>query len=354
MSGLWCEHFEEYANAGQLLDGVFAENASGLGGSNGITASNPPRPGALSLITNAAADCKLRRIFGVPKSAAGFGFRYYPPSLPAFDSNLLDGHSTCFSFLAASGLGQMHAFLGSDGAFVICRSGFPFPGDITIVGRSDPCITARTWQYVEMKCVPDISHGSFEVRVNGTTVFTYTGNTDPQVSGEVSNAMWLTRGNEQLADLHAWDTDYANGPSDFTGNVGVFRRELNSDETQADWSKSAGSVGYALLIDKNDATYIQADTVGLKSSFGAADVPSGVTGIIYQQVKFRGQKTDAADCDTAPSLVSSASTETDVVGQHMTTQETWRWGIFGDDPATDAPWTVPAANASQPTVTRTL
>lgn len=351
MSGLWCEHFEEYANDSELLDGVFAEN-----GGFSLATATPPRPGATYLFYQSTLSVRLRRIFGETKTGAGFGYRCFIGALPSGDGTALGGAGCQLgTFLSQSGAYQMLCFLGSDGS-VIFASGVFGANTFVVVDRSEPCITARTYQTIEFKCVVDSVSGSFECRVNGNTVLSYTGDTDPQLTGETSQMLIVSTGGGigyGVADLHAWDTEYANGPSDFVGNVGVIRRELNADTAVADWTLSSGSIGYTLLIDKNDATFIEADTVGLKSAFGAGDLPVGVSGILYQQVKFRAQKTDAADCDIAPSLISGAD-ETDVVGQAATTLETWRWGIFGDDPLTDAPWLVAAANASNPAVTRTL
>ncbi|HEY5411098.1 MAG TPA: hypothetical protein VIJ94_10275 [Caulobacteraceae bacterium] len=357
MAGLWCEHFLEYANDTQLLDGVYAANTGFTLGTQPVPA---PRPGAKYLYWSGSPqnNIQLRRIFGGPKTGAGFGLRLYLSALPAFDGTTGNGSGVFLGFLNAGGLMQAGVFLGSDGGLIFCHgvlAGWPAGLAFTIVGRSAPCITARTWQYIEMSCSPDPAVGTFEVRVNGTTVYNYTGNTDPQGTAEVSQAyMQAVAGIQHgVGDHHAWDNALGNGPSNFTGNIAVLRRELDGDTAQADWSLSTGTVGYVLLIDENDATYIEADAAGPKSAFQAAALASGVAGILYQQVKWRGLKTDAADCDVAPSLINGSS-ETSVVGQHMTTLETWRWGIFGDDPLTAAPWTLSGANASLPAVTRTL
>lgn len=342
MAGLWCEHFLEYADVSQLLDGVFAANSFIISTTN--SPAPLPRAGSAYLSSDGVHSPEgWRRILGAPKAGAGFGFRYYVGQLPGTDDGIIA------EYLTAGGLVQMQAVLGADGGVVIKD------GTGATVARSDPAITARTWQYVESKCVPDPVAGSFEVRVNGITVKTFTGDTDPQGTGEVSAVAASAPAFiiAAYADLHAWDTTPGNGPSDFTGNVGVFRRELSGDTATADWTLSSGSTGYALLIDKSDATFIEAGTAAKKSAFQAGALPSGATGILYQQVKFRGQKTDSADCDVAPSLISGAD-ETAVTGQPMTTLDTWRWGIFGDDPLTSAPWTLAAADASDPAVTRTV
>lgn len=353
MAGLWCEHFLEYGSDAQLLDGVFAQVDGWT-----IQSTTPPRAGANYLQMTSNTDGILRRIFGAPKpDGAGYGFRFYTAVLPSVDPNIpaFGGIGPAFGFAAQTGYCQMVAFVGSDGSLIFCHGPFVAgSGTAVQVYRTAPCITANTWQYIELFCNAETSGGAFEVRVNGTTVGSYTGNTDPVGTAEVSQAYIVGNFGEHTAisDFHAWDTLSGNGPTDFVGNCAVIRRELDADTAQADWDLSAGSIGYSLLIDKSDATYISAATSGEKSAFGAAALPVGTTGIIYQQVKFRGLKTDAADCDVAPSMISG-SDETAVTGQAMTSLETWRWGIFAEDPTTSAPWTLSAANASTPALTRT-
>lgn len=359
MSGLWCDHFQAYANTTQMLDGIYAEIGNWVitTGGGGFP---PPRAGASFLVSSSTSQGdRFRRIFGAPKTGgAGVGFRLFPSALPGSDN--FGGHNgsqgDCIAvFLSATGAQLVCCYIGSDGGLILCRGG-PGVGTIDILLRSDPVITARTWQYVEFKHVPDASAGSFEVRVNGSVVLTYTGNTDPAGTGETSQiaingGLFTEYG---VADLHSWDTIAGNGPTDFTGNVGTFRRELNADTAHADWLLSTGSTGYTLLIDDNDATYIEADspTGPPKSAFGAGTLPASTSSILYQQVMFRGEKTDSADCDVAPSMIS-AGVETAVTGQHMTSINTWRFAVFALDPNTSAPWTLAAANASDAAVTRT-
>lgn len=356
MAGLWCEHFQQYSSAADLLNGVFAS----VSGAWSISTANPPRAGGASLHLPNAFTGALRRVFGAAKpDGAGFGFRLFLASLPGADVVGDPGDASQMfvlgAFLDASAGVQCWACLGADGSVIGLRG--PFTSGAVVLGRSAPCISANAYNQIEMKCVPDPTAGSFEVRVNGVTVFNFAGETQATGLAEVSQFYFASGeiGGEMeldITDLHAWDTVGGNGPSDFVGNVAVLRRELSGDTATADWALSAGSTGYTLLTDKSDATYVEADTVGNKSAFQAGALPAGTTGVIYQQVSFRALKTDAADCSVAPSMVSGAD-ETTVTGQPMTTAETWRWGIFGDDPATAAPWTTAAANASDPAITRT-
>lgn len=351
MAGLWCEHLKNYASAAELTQGVFA--SVGLWSIEDSVIA-PPRPGAKYLYNGNDAT-GLRRIFGAPKAGAGYGMRFYIDHLPGSDATSAGGSGPSWAFLSAGGLTQMVTFLGSDGGLIICRGPWTvFGGGFTILYRTDPVITARSWQFMEFRHVPDPVSGSYEVRVDGVTVANITGNTDPIGTAETSQVqIYKANFNPMgVSDLFAWDTS-GEAPTDFVGNSAVSRRAPNADTAAADWTKSTGSTGYPLLIDQSDATYVESNAVAQKSAFGAAALDASATGIVFQQVAFRALKTDAGDCNVAASFVSGVS-ETGVVGRPLTLSDTWRWSCFGLDPATSSPWTRSGANASKPALTRTV
>jgi hypothetical protein len=261
---------------------------------------------------------------------------------------------------------QVSIQIGTDGALV-CWSGSSYSEFVTgnMIGRSVPCITSGAYHYVEGFVYPHPTAGSVEVRVDGVTRLNLTDvNTDPCGTGEVSQFVTgiydaigggsLGMGNVDYDDLHAWDTNAGNGPDTFVGNSSVIYRPAIADTPYADWGLSTGSVGYVLINDSSDGTYIDASTPGQKSAFSFQALPGLVAAVIYQQFTFRGLKTDSGDCNVAPFFVSSAI-EADSPAQPMTTAETWRWAIQGEDPATSgAPWTPAAANAAYVGVERTL
>lgn len=359
MATLDADHFQQYLNSADLVaGGIYAEN-------NGwaISTANPPRAGGSHLRASSGGGVpRLRRVFGAPKTAgAGVGYRFYCAHLPTEEYADLGLASTwLLGWLDASANGQMLVMLGTDGGLLL-YSGFnygsPMAGGATLVKRVNPCITPGAYNQIEGFCAPG-SSGSAEVRVNGATVLNWTGNTNPSGAGEVSQIFVQHDyiggvGTFDLADFHMWDTLAGEGATDFVGNVGVLRRELSADTATAGWSKSTGVSGYPLLTDKSDGSYVEADSTTLKSAFAAGALPGGTTGIVAQVAKFRGLKTDGADCSVAASIISGSS-ETTINGQALTTAETWRLQVSGKDPATSAPWTVSGANASTPAITRTL
>jgi hypothetical protein len=359
MAGLWCEDCQRLTTA-QLTDGLFAERAAAWS----VSTANP-RTGTkhLRATSSAATANYLRRVFGEPKAdGAGVGFGFYVPSLPVVETQFAGIVGLMLGgFLDAGGTVQAVCVLGTDGSLVLWRGydySDPNGGGFTVVDRSDPCVTANSYGGIEMFCAVD----GFEARVNGVTRLNYSG--DLQV-GNAEVSQFFTRGPNSLTgvatfdidDLHAWDTLAGEGPSDFVGNCSVINRRLNGDTAVADMAKSTGSVGWSLLRDADDATAIIADTVGQRSRFTGEDVSAAATGVVYQQVNYRAKKDDSGDCNLTPRIVMpdvSPVTFTDCVERQLTTAETWRWGIVGNNPTTAMPFTPEEAATSQIEFERTL
>ena len=72
--------------------------------------------------------------------------------------------------------------LTPDGIFTLIRNGNTTPGGDLVLGHSVEGLTSATWMFVECKWVIHAGAGSFELRMNGTTVLTYTGNNQPIMS----------------------------------------------------------------------------------------------------------------------------------------------------------------------------
>ncbi len=361
MAGLWAEDFERFPNVASMLDGVWAEVAAQWA----LSATNP-RTGSKCLRVGNVAFQPARKTLLAAKTEAGVACAVFMDTLPTSEFALSAGIAPGGLFLPqyrdAANNPQVSIGVGTDGRIVVWNRGWYTGGGAvqgTQLGASAQCLTANAYHHIESFVGIDAATGFVEVRVNGVTVLNLTNvNTDPTGAGEVSQIAFHNPGINgvcvlDLDDVHAWDTAAGEGPTSFAGNASVFNRPMIQDTATADWSLSAGSDGYALLADNSDATYIEAVNVGDRSSFVAGPLPADVVAVIYQQLNWRAVKTAAGDCSVAPSFVSGGS-ETVTPAFPLTTVETWRWGIVGDDPDTAAPWTPAAVDASQPTFERTL
>lgn len=374
MAGRWCDPFDEYPDTAHMLDGVYANVGSSwsLSTANPCTGTKSFRltTGIFILDGGINAAMTARRIFGVPLLSAGVAYHLYLPELPPTDTGRVSECSEALQlmvFLDASGIPQVTLRCGTDGSVIAYRgcnatiSAFSYNNE-TLLARSNPCITAKTYNHIEALVHCDVLGGAVEVRVNGVTVLNIAGvNTDFSGAAEVSQVLMGLFANEtdnnigaiDFDDLHAWDTIGAS-PTDFVGNSAVIYRAPSADTATADWAATPGLPAYPLLDDNLDTTYISAPNVGERSAFLFADLPASVQGVIYQQLNWRGIKLNAGDCDVTPYFVSGGAEE-DSAPVPMTTAETWRWAIQPEDPATSgAPWTPASANASEGAFLRSL
>lgn len=364
MAGLWADHYGNYYNTADLLQGAYAET-----GQFALSTANPPRVGGTHLRGSAGGGV-CRRTLTAAKTVAGLASRNYVNNLPHLEpaGNPAAGCVLRSWRNGANGV-QLTVILGTDGSLVV-YNGEPNPHSASggwasmFLYRSTQCIFPQTYHHIEDRITVNGSTGNYELRVDGRQKINLGGiSTDRQGTGDVSQVGWYIFDDNgsgigvtmDVTDVHAWDDLAGEGPVDFVGNAAVIRRVPNADTADADWTLSTGSSGFPLLTDKSDATYIQAASIGQKSGFLATALPSGTTGIVYQQLNFKGEKTDGADCDVAPGFKSSGL-ETELAGQAMTMgSNIWRWGIVGTDPDTSgAPWSEASCNASECTLTRTL
>ncbi len=368
MAGLWCDPFDQYPNVASMLDGVYANVGSHLS----ISTTNPATgaknlrltPISIDVGGTINSDLSFRRVFPDVETVAAIAYHLYVPTLPSTES--VQGENSTEAlilgcFLDGAGNGQVQIVLGTDGSIVAYRGAnfiisiFDY-NNTTFLGRSGPCVTAKSYNHVEMRVFIHPTDGTIEVRVNGVTELNLAGlntdwsgagNTSQVFVGMIENVTHQTLAYVDYDDLHAWNDVTGVGPSDFVGNASVYFRPPVADTAMADWALTGGGVGYPLLADENDATFISAATLGLNSAFTFEALPSGVAGVVYQQLTWRGLKSDAGDGSVAPFFVSDAVQE-DGPSFPMTTAEAWRWWIDAQDPGSSgAPWTPASANACE-------
>ncbi len=359
MGAQWCESFQVYPSVANMLQGVWAQidapwALSTANPASGVQSMHCHGPSAGSTWP------AMRRVYDEAVATGGAALRFWVSNLPSSEGDT--GALMLLTALDVAANGLVAFVLGTNGAIVAYGGGrYQFGGgNLTswvLLGRSNPCVVAAAYNHIECRVTPGLT-GAFECRVNGVTVLNFSGDT----VGRAELGEWAVGGattvngvtDMYFGDLHAWDTLATPGPTDFVGNASVRTRLPDSDDgAHQQWSYSTGSTGWPLLIDNNDATYISAASTSLESAFGAGSYEADVQGIVYQQVNFRAIKTDVGDCNVTPGIISAGSTGLSTE-RILSTGEAWYWGIVALDPATSAPFTVAAANASELLVERTL
>jgi len=345
------ECFEDFDSSAQA-----ATKFAHLGANVALSTANP-RTSTKHLRFNTSASSNAnsintasswRRLFGGPRQTFGVAMGLHIAALPSRAAASALGGMQLMSFLTQGGLCQFWIGLDTDGSLAIFR-GYNYSlngGGFTLIHQSVPCISPGEYLHIEVKGHISTTAGSVEVRINGVPRIAIT-NVNNQAQTATAEASQVFQGfigaavpgcgNIDIDDLHGWDTAAGEGPTDFTGNTSVIKNALVSDAADDDWTLSAGSDGFALLDDNDDATLITGETVGDRSSFGTDADPAEVVQVLYRQINFRALKTDTGDASITASLQVGGD-ETAMAEQAMSAAATWYMGAVQNNPDTGVAW----------------
>lgn len=257
--------------------------------------------------------------------------------------------------------GNVNVFIGVDttGALNAWR------GDNVLLDTSAPVITSGAWQHLEARCKVDNAAGEVEIRVNGVTVLALSGvDTFSSFASQaevaqirVLSGIGVTQTPFYVDDFYIWD-DQGSINNDFIGDRRVLTHYANQDTIIADFQKSSGVNGYALINESppdDDASYIFAefDEVGAQSAFEFEELGAEVSAVTAVQVNVRSYKTDAGAANIQASVITDYNEELGA-DNALTSVYTDRRDIFETNPDTGAPWTRDEINAALIAVRRTL
>ncbi len=149
-------------------------------------------------------------------------------------------------------------------------------------------VTPGQWFYLEVKFIPRTSAGTIEVKINGNSVATFTGDTTD------GDSLCWGFGLYSQVDIEYWDDIAFNDSSGSTNNTWTDQIRLiplrpASQGTSTGMSKGGlplGSNWQQARNDSHDLSFIQADTASEKDSYyiETADLPTGavITNLIGQ------------------------------------------------------------------------
>ena len=341
MALLWVDGFDHYGTVARLLDGPYAETTA----VSSISTSNV-RTGANSLLC--FSNATLRRVLGGAKTFVGIGGAFYFTGLP-----IANQAQRIFDFRDATNFQQIVIWAQSTGTVSAYRGA-------THLGTSAaPVITANTYQHIECQILFSQTVGTIEVRVNGVTVLSLSGQ-DTCASALVEASQVAFAGgtgsgsNCYLDDIYAYDNTGSYNNT-WIGDRRVLTLFPNANTATADWTAVGAATGYECIDEANpndDTDYINATASGKISQFGLQNTPAGVSAISGVVMVERSRKTEAGIGNTKMSIVSGAST-TAGADKPLTEVYTYRQDVFETDPATAAPFTPSGVDSLQFKVERT-
>ena len=360
MTLLWCDGFDHYGDdKTKMTDGAWAE-VSNIGSISQVN----PRTGlrSYSQINQSSNAGSQRRVFGGPKGTVGLGGAWWFSNLPTVNNRAI-----LYQFRDASNVPQLTIYLQSTGIIAAVRGGTGFD----VIGDSvTPAVTAEAYQHIECMATINSSTGAAEVRVNGVTVLSLSGETTTHETspsnetsqGVVGAAGGVGSGNTgmdvfYLDDLFAYDTEgsYNNY---FIGDRRVFTLVPNADSVAQDWVRNVGAADFETineLTPDDDTTYIEAVS-GISpnaiSEFELSVLPLGVSAISAVVLVNRAKKTDAGAANILATAISGSST-TLGANRPITEAYTYYHDVIEVDPDTAAPFTTSAVDTLKLGIERT-
>ena len=346
MSILFADDFGGYGtNAALLLNGLWGTASCDIQAS-----PDPNDPAGTKTLHFQGFANEARRPFAVGGVATvGCALRLWLPSLPNFGS-------ACIRFLDAGNGLQANLYIIPNGAIGVCVGSYGH-GGVVLDETTVPVLTANAFHHIEFKVVTG-GAGSYEVRVDGTTVLAGDGamGTAYQLSlGSGNDYNGTASRVDFIKDLVVWDGSGARN-NNFLGTVSVVGMTTDSDVSLG-WTPSTGATGWNLLdnsppndgVDYLTAPYPAPDP----SIFTLTNLPINVTSVRAMITQTRARKVDGGDGNLQSSLISSGDT-VDGSDRPITTAFTYYEDVFETDPHTGGAWTPASADAAQFKINRTI
>ena len=201
----------------------------------------------------------------------------------------------------------------------------------------------NTWLYIELKATIDGTNGSYECRVNGTSVCSDTVVNTSQSGNAYADSIRFGYTYGAYDDIYILDN--ATGMNDFLGPVKV-EKGMPTSDSSTQWSPSTGTDNYATIdeIPVSESDYVQSKTTGHVDIFGVGSCGSsdikGAQLNVATMLSVPGGKDLILLCDSS----GSRQSETETVGEadNLIIASL----VTETDPNTSAAWTQAGIDAA--------
>ncbi len=226
----------------------------------------------------------------------------------------------------------------------------------TLLATSSQPLAVEVWAFLELKATIADSGGLVELRLDGASVLSFTGDTRNAGTAEIAMVRFsnhhISSGNRhtlRLDDVYFCDTSGGRN-NDFLGDVKVVTLQAQCRHGAGGFHAVGGQRALRLVAeapdDDGDATYVESGTVGHKDLYGYQDLTGTPAAIMAVQLATVARKDDAGSRSLRAVLKSGATTAngaTRVLGTSYALYD----DRFEVDPATGAAWTKAGVDALQ-------
>lgn len=205
----------------------------------------------------------------------------------------------------------------------------------------------NSWIYVEVSATIADSGGTCEVRVNGTTVINFTG--DTRSGGTSTNIDAISQNQYDIGSI--WDDLYicdgtGSAPyNTFLGEIRIHSLSPTAAGSSTQWTPDTGS-NYSRVneVPYSAANYVQSGTTGHRDTYAVADLPASVGNVLAVQNNVVAKKTDVAGISIKPAIKSGAGVYYGGTSA-LTVGDTTVMDLRTIDPNTSTAWTAGGVNA---------
>lgn len=214
--------------------------------------------------------------------------------------------------------------------------------------------TLETWHYLETQVKIANSGGTVEVRLNGATVVTFTGDTrNGGAAGVVNRAGFLADGTGQqkfIDDIYILNEQGSAPDNTFLGDVRAWPLHPNGNGNYSQLLGSdANSTDNYLLVDEvgtpSIADYVGSATDGEKDTYTFEDLAASVGTIFGVELRMFAAKTEIGNKGIR-AVIRRGSDVTGADFALATTAATYR-ELYALDPIAAAAWTITNVNSTE-------
>lgn len=252
----------------------------------------------------------------------------------------LDGNNVLLAFLDA-GTYQVEVRLSSTGGLSITRNG-------TLLASASTTLAANVWYYLEFKAKIANSGGVAELKVNGSVVATFSGDTQNSANAYANMFELHSCYKNFFDDLYFLDSTGSTN-NDYLGDKKVVTRFPNGNGATNQWTANGSASNYQCVDESppnNDTDYVSDGTVNDVDLYSIASISGGsIYGV---------QLSVLADCDDAGArairaLIRSGGTNYDNGSDYVMSESAYQDfdSIWETDPNTASAWTTTGLSAAQ-------
>jgi len=224
----------------------------------------------------------------------------------------------------------------------------------TLLATSTSAIPLNTWCYIELKTFINDTTGTLELRVNGTTVATYTGDTKQSSSIGTARSIRLG-GGVYTSSYYGWIDDLyvcdgtGTTNNDFLGDCRVDTLYPNGAGNSAQFTPTGSTNNWENVKDTTideDTTNNASATAGQIDSFAFTDLSNLGSSVFGVQNNLLAKKDDAGT-RTLRSVTRIGSTNYESGDFSLGTTYLDYVQLQETNPSTAAAWTVDAINGAE-------